>query len=300
MPERNAPPRYLIGGHWIQAQPIEPGLHLVATPIGNLADVTLRALNTLAAADLVYCEDTRVTSRLLQRYGIDASLKPYHDHNAARVRPAILDALGHGQSVALASDAGTPLVSDPGYKLVEAAIAAGHRVHMAPGPSAPVMALALSGLPTDRFLFLGFLPPKSQARRSLLASFASFEATLVAFETAPRIEEALHDVADVLHDPPVAVARELTKLHEEVLRGQAGEVRAAIAERGGLKGEITLVIRPHVEAPGEAEIEEALAEALRDMPPAKAAAELARRYRLPRQELYRRAMALKGRANGDA
>lgn len=300
MPETHAHRRFLIGGHAIEAQPLEPGLYLIATPIGNLADVTLRALNALAAADLVYCEDTRVTSRLLQRYGIGATLKPYHDHNAARVRPAILEALDRGQSVALASDAGTPLVSDPGYKLVEAALAAGHRIHMAPGPSAPVMALALSGLPTDRFLYLGFLPPKSRARRGLLSSVASLEATLVCFETAPRIEDALQDIAEVLHDPPVAVARELTKLHEEVLRGRASEVHAAIAERGGVKGEITVVIGPRSVAPDEAEIEDALAEALRDMPPAKAAAELARRYKRPRQEIYRRAMALKGGSDGGA
>jgi len=293
------PRRFVIGRHSFEAEPLAPGLHLVATPIGNLGDVTLRALNTLAAAAAVYCEDTRVTSKLLQRYAIAATLKPYHDHNAARVRPGILAALSQGQALALASDAGTPLVSDPGYKLVEEAIAAGLPVHMAPGPSAPVMALALSGLPTDRFCFHGFLPQKAQARRALLGSLRSAAATLVFFETAPRIEAALADIASEMSDPPVAVARELTKLHEEVLRGSASEVAATIARRGGLKGEITLVVRPREETPSPEDIEAELAEALRDMSPSKAAGELARRHGLPRQDLYRRALALKA-PDGDA
>lgn len=300
MPDNSPEHRYEIGGHAFAADPLPPGLHLVATPIGNLADVTLRGLRTLAAADLLYCEDTRITTRLLHRYGIRATLRPYHDHNAARVRPAILEALAQGRSVALASDAGTPLVSDPGFKLVEAAIAAGHPVHMAPGPSAPVMALALSGLPSDRFLFLGFLPAKRQARRALLATLGPLEATAVCFETAPRIAEALRDIAETLGDPPVAVARELTKLHEEVLRGTASAVAAGIAARGGIRGEITLVLRPAAQRAASADVDAALAQALREMPPARAAADLARRFDLPRKDLYRRALALKDEADGDA
>lgn len=296
--------RFLLAGHAIAAEPIAPGLHIVATPIGNLADVTIRALSTLAAADLVYCEDTRMSRRLLERYGIAVPVKAYHEHNAQRLRPAILDALGNGARLALVSDAGTPLVSDPGYKLVREAIEAGLPVHAVPGPSAPLMALVLSGAPSDRFTFAGFLPNRSQARRTMLAGLAGLAGhggTLIFFETAPRVAAALADIAEVLGDPPVALARELTKLYEEVLRGRASEVAAVVAARGGLRGEITLVVAPtgQPDAAGEAEVDEALGAALAEMTPGKAASMLARRFGVPRRELYRRALKLKGETGAD-
>jgi 16S rRNA (cytidine1402-2'-O)-methyltransferase len=292
--------QFVVSGQTIAADPIAPGLHLVATPIGNLADITLRALATLAAADLVYCEDTRMSRRLLERYAIKVPVKAYHEHNAQKLRPVILDQLKDGARLALISDAGMPLISDPGYKLVREAIEEGLAVHAVPGPSAPLMALVLSGLPTDRFTFAGFLPNRAGARRTVLASLAGHDATLIFFETAPRVAAALADIAEVLGDPPVALARELTKFHEEVLRGTASEVAAAIAARGGVKGEITLVVAPPEPAGmvDEVEIDEALAVALDEMSPGKAASQLARRFRLPRRELYQRALALK--AGGDA
>jgi 16S rRNA (cytidine1402-2'-O)-methyltransferase len=292
--------QFVVAGHAIPAGPIEPGLHLVATPIGNLADVTLRALATLAAADVVYCEDTRMTRRLLDRYAIKAPLQAYHEHNAQRMRPLILDRLKAGARLALVSDAGTPLVSDPGYKLVRAAIEEGLGVHVAPGPSAPLMALLLSGLPSDRFTFAGFLPNRSQARRAVLARLARHDASLIFFETAPRIAATLADIAEVLGDPPVALARELTKIYEEVLRGKASEVAEAIAARGGLKGEITLVVSPpEADQADDAEVDEALSTALIEMTPGKAASLIARRFDRPRRELYRRALALKGGSGDD-
>jgi 16S rRNA (cytidine1402-2'-O)-methyltransferase len=293
--------QFVIAGHDIPARAIEPGLHLVATPIGNLADVTLRALSTLAAADLVYCEDTRMSRRLLERYAIKVPLKPYHEHNAQRMRPVILDQLKGGARLALVSDAGMPLISDPGYKLVRAAIEEGLAVHVVPGPSAPLMALVLSGLPSDRFTFAGFLPNRSQARRTVLARLAGHDASLILFESATRIAATLGDIAEVLGDPPVALARELTKIHEEVLRGTASEVAAAIAARGGLKGEITLVVAPRApaELAGDAEIDAALAAALAEMTPGKAASMLARQFARPRRDLYQRALALKGNRGAD-
>jgi 16S rRNA (cytidine1402-2'-O)-methyltransferase len=288
--------QFAVAGHAIAAGQIAPGLHVVATPIGNLADVTLRALSTLAGADLVYCEDTRMSRRLLDRYAIKVPLKAYHEHNAQAMRPVILDQLKGGARLALVSDAGMPLVSDPGYKLVRAVIEEGLDVHVVPGPSAPLMALVLSGLPSDRFTFAGFLPNRSQARRTMLSSLAGHGASLIFFETAPRIGAALADIAEVLDDPPVALARELTKIHEEVLRGRASEVAEAIARRGGLKGEITLVVAPSEPADlvDEAEIDEALGAALTEMSPGKAASLIARRFGRPRRELYQRALTLKG------
>jgi 16S rRNA (cytidine1402-2'-O)-methyltransferase len=293
--------QFVVSGHAIPAQPIAPGLHLVATPIGNLGDVTIRALSTLAAADLVYCEDTRMSRRLLDRYAIKVPVKPYHEHNAQSMRPVILDQLKGGARLALVSDAGTPLVSDPGYKLARAVIEAGLDLHVVPGPSAPLMALLLSGAPSDRFTFAGFLPNRSQARRTMLAGLAGHGASLIFFETAPRVAAALADIAEVLGDPPVALARELTKIHEEVLRGRATEVAAAIAERGGVKGEITLVVAPTEpsELIDDAEVEEALAVALAEMSPGKAASLLSRRFGRPRRELYQRALALKGGPGAD-
>ena len=290
---------FLIAGMHVAAAPAAAGLHLVATPIGNLDDITLRALSVLAGADRILCEDTRVTAKLLQRYGIGTPMGMYHDHNAAKARPRILADLNAGASLALASDAGTPLVSDPGFKLVREAIKAGVKVHMAPGPSAPLMALALSGLPSDRFMFAGFVPSGSGQRRRFLGELTSVEATLLMFETAARIDRTLVAIAEVMGDREVAIARELTKLHEEVLRGRASELTAALAARPPLKGEITLVVA----APGKTtcapqeDVDRALLEALANLPAGRAAAEVARRFNLPRNDIYNRTLVLKGKAD---
>ena len=291
-------PGFTIDGARITASPAAPGLHIVATPIGNLADITLRALSVLAGVDRILCEDTRVTSRLLKRYAIRTPMGNYHDHNAAKARPRILADLARGMSLALVSDAGTPLVSDPGFKLVREAIAAGIDVHMVPGPSAPVMALALSGLPSDRFLFAGFVPQAGGRRNRFLAELAGSSASLVLFETGHRLDQTLKAIAEIMGEREIAVARELTKLHEEVLRGGVSVVRAALAGRTVIKGEITLVIAPPDEVPqasGE-EIDEALAAVLESLPAGRAAAEVARRFHLPRNEVYQRALTLKGQA----
>jgi 16S rRNA (cytidine1402-2'-O)-methyltransferase len=225
------------------AQTLPPGLYLVATPIGNLGDITLRALATLARADVLYCEDTRHSGTLLAHYGIAGRLRPYHDHNAQRERPRALAELAAGKVVALISDAGTPLISDPGYKLVREALAAGHRVAALPGASAPLAALASAGLPTDTFLFAGFLPPRSAARRTRLAQLKGVPATLVLFEAPSRLAETLADIAAVLGSREAAVARELTKLYEEVRRGTPAEL-AQWAEQAGPKGEMVVLIGP--------------------------------------------------------
>ncbi len=290
-----------IAGVYVAAAPAAAGLHLVATPIGNLEDITLRALSVLAGADRILCEDTRVTAKLLQRYGIGTPMGMYHDHNAAKARPRILADLEAGASLALASDAGTPLVSDPGFKLVREAVRAGITVHMAPGPSAPLMALALSGLPSDRFMFAGFVPSGSGQRRRFLGELAAIDATLVIFETASRIDRTLVAIAEVMGDREVAVARELTKLHEEVLRGRVSELSSALAARPPLKGEITLVVA----APDQSrsanpeDVDSALLEALASLPAGRAAAEVAKRFNLPRNDIYHRALALKGKAVAD-
>lgn len=283
-----APHRYSISGYTFEARSLPPGLYLVATPIGNLGDVTLRALETLASADLVYCEDTRITSRLLNRYGIAKPLKPYHDHNAAKVRPALLDALRGGASVALLSDAGTPLVSDPGYKLVLAATSENIHVDMIPGPSAPLAALTLSGLPVDRFLFAGFLPSRRTEKQRVLQELESVPATLIFFEAPARISETMELIRAVLGNRRVALARELTKLHQEILRGSAEDLIALVASRGRLKGEITVVVEPpSAEKKADpAEIDAALDAALELHSPAKAASLLARKFAIPRQDLY--------------
>ena len=273
------------------------GLYLTATPIGHLGDVTLRALATMAAVDILLCEDTRTTAKLLERYGIRTKLMAYHEHNAARVRPAILRLLEEGQAMALVSDAGMPLVSDPGYRLVADCLAHGIAVTAVPGASAVLTALALSGLPTDRFTFLGFLPGKSGERKKLFNEFVAVKTTLIAFESPHRIVEALADVAAVLDNRRVAVSRELTKLHEEVLRGTATEVHDILAARPSVKGEITLVIAPPEQnslQPSDEEIEAAIDAAITSMPAAKAAAEVARRFDLPKKDIYARILARKG------
>ena len=227
----------------IDAGSVAPGLHIVATPIGNLGDITLRALATLAGADLIACEDTRVTRKLLDRYAIATPLTPYHDHNAAAARPKLLRRLADGAAIALVSDAGTPLISDPGYKLVRAAQEAGHTVTALPGASALLAALTVAGLPTDQFLFAGFLPPKQAARRARIAELARIPATLVLFETGPRIAATLADLAAGLGRREAAVCRELTKLHEEIRRGELADLAQSLAAVE-LRGEFVLVIAP--------------------------------------------------------
>ena len=228
----------------IAVREVPPGLYLVATPIGNLSDVTLRALETLAAVEAIACEDTRITRRLLDRYAITTPLLTYHDHNAEIVRPRILARLEAGAAIALVSDAGTPLISDPGFKLVQAAQAAGHTVTAIPGASAVLTALTGSGLPTDRFFFEGFLPPRETARRARIDELADLPATLVFFETGPRIAAMLDDVADRLGGRPAAVCRELTKLHEEIRRGDVAALALAYRDGAETRGEFVVVIGP--------------------------------------------------------
>ena len=234
---------FSIDAHRLVAPKLAAGLYLVATPIGNLGDITLRALQTLAAVDVVACEDTRITRRLTERYDIAAQLKPYHEHNAEAARPKILEALAAGGSVALVSDAGTPLISDPGYKLVREACAAGHAVHALPGPSSVLAALSVAALPTDRFFFEGFLPAKSAARKSRLAELARIDATLVMFESGNRVQDTLADLADIMGPREAAICRELTKLHEEISRATLGEL-AREADALETRGEFVLVIAP--------------------------------------------------------
>jgi len=234
---------FSIGGHVLTAPKPVPGLHLVATPIGNLGDITLRALETLAGADLIACEDTRITRRLTERYGVSAQLTPYHEHNAAAARPKLLARLAEGASIALVSDAGTPLISDPGYKLVREACAAGHAVIAVPGPSSVLTALAVAALPTDRFFFEGFLPSKQTARRARLSELAAIEATLVLFESGNRVQDTLADLADIMGKRDAAICRELTKLHEEITRAPVAELAKA-ADQLETRGEFVLVIGP--------------------------------------------------------
>jgi 16S rRNA (cytidine1402-2'-O)-methyltransferase len=281
---------YRIGSATLAARPIEPGLHLVATPIGNLGDITLRALETLAAADIVACEDTRVTRVLLDRYGISARPVAYHEHNAGKAGPKLLAALAEGRSVAL--------VSDPGYRLAQQAIAAGHRVVSVPGASAPLSALVASGLPSDSFYFAGFLPAKDKARRDRLDELARVPATLIFFESPHRIAATLKAAAETLGGSrPAAVCRELTKMHEEIRRDTLEALAAEFAARGPVRGEIVLVVAPPepVAVTAEADVERLLAELLAEMPPAKAAREAARLTGLDRKDLYARLLAMKDR-----
>lgn len=285
--------RYAIGAAEFGADELAPGLYVVATPIGNLADITVRALATLAAAETILCEDTRTTAKLLERYAIRAPLAPYHEHNAAKVRPQIIRSLKDGARLALVSDAGMPLVSDPGYRLVNEAVAAGITVTCCPGPSAVLTGLALSGLASDRFCFFGFFPQKQGERQRLLAEIATAHSTSIFFESPHRIVDALQVIAAALPDRPVAAARELTKLHEEVLRGRAASIAETLAARPAVKGEFTLLIGPAGETAqaSEADIEQAISAALARMPASKAAAEVAKQLGLARSEVYDRILA---------
>ena len=278
-----------------EAKPLDPGLYLVATPIGNLRDITLRALDVLVGVDLVLAEDTRVTGKLLAAHGVSARLKRYDDHAGEKVRPRILAELAGGARVALVSDAGTPLVSDPGYRLVVDAVAQGSAVHPIPGPSAALAALTVAALATDRFLFAGFPPAKAVARRTFLEDLAPLRATLIFYEGGSRLAESLATMAEVFGPRQAAVARELTKLFETVIRGPLDQL-AADPRLTAPKGEIVVV----VEGAGEqvATDEEAglaLAEALTRLSPAAAAAEVAKTLKLPRRVLYARALALSGK-----
>ena len=225
------------------AQPLEAGLYIVATPIGNLADITLRALSVLARADVVYCEDTRHSAKLLQHFAIHATTRALHDHNEDSEMARLLSDLGNGRSIAIISDAGTPLVSDPGFKIVRAAVAAGYTVTAVPGASAAISALAVSGLPTDAFFFAGFLPPKQAARRARLNDIKTVPGTLIFFEAPQRVIDQLADLKDVLGDRPAVMVRELTKLHEELVHGPLSRISDEIKSRE-LKGEVVIVVGP--------------------------------------------------------
>lgn len=277
------------------ARPVSPGLYLVATPIGNLRDMTLRALDVLAAADLVLAEDTRVTAKLLTAYGLKAKLERCDDHASSRAAEIAVERLKAGEVVALVSDAGTPLVSDPGYVVARAAVAEGLPVHPVPGPSSLLAALCIAGLPADRVLFAGFLPPKSAARRTALEELRPGRQTLVFFESGPRLKDSLADMAQVLGPRPAAVARELTKLYEECVRGTLADL-AADPRCEAPKGEIVIVVGPgEAETASAADADAALAEALTRLPPGEAAAEVSKALNLPRKPLYKRALELKGR-----
>jgi 16S rRNA (cytidine1402-2'-O)-methyltransferase len=284
---------YTLDGRHLEAAAIAPGLHIVSTPIGNLGDITLRALTTLAAADLIACEDTRVTRKLLDRYAITVPLAPYHDHNAATARPKLLQKLAEGAAIALVSDAGTPLISDPGYKLVRAAQDAGHAVTAIPGASSILAALTVSGLPTDQFFFAGFLPPKQAARRARIAELVRVPATLIVFESGPRVAETLADLAASLGEREAAVCRELTKLHEEVRRGSLATLARESAEQE-TRGEFVLVIAPPTAAAqgSEEDADALLRAALARTSLKDAVGEVAIATGLPRRTLYQRALAL--------
>ena len=276
------------------AQSLVPGLYVTATPIGNASDLTLRALDVLRGADVVLCEDTRVTAKLFAIYGLTTKLIPYHDHNAAEMRPRILERLAAGERVALVSDAGTPLISDPGYKLVREAVAAGHHVTTLPGASSVMAALTLAGLPTDRFFFAGFLSAKHEARLKELTELVGVPGTLVFLESAPRLTASLKDMATALGPREAAVARELTKRFEEVPRGTLAELAAQYEREGAPKGEIVVVVGPPAEAAPlcaheiDAMIENALGRgSLKD-----AVAEVVSVTGLPRREIYARALAI--------
>jgi len=273
--------------------PLEPGLYIVATPIGNLGDLSPRAADILSRADVIAVEDSRVTAGLLRHIGAKRPMVPYHDHNAEGIRPGLIARMAT-EAVALVSDAGTPLISDPGYKLVRDARAAGHAVVTIPGPCAAVAALTLAGLPTDRFLFLGFLPPKEKARADAIAEVAAVRATLVLYESGPRLGACLATLAAVLGDREAAVTREISKRFEEAVTGTLATLADRYADAPP-RGEIVIVVAPPGEAPPASaeEGDTALAEALTRLPAAKAAGEVAKRLGLDRKALYARALAMK-------
>lgn len=273
---------------------LQPGLYIVATPIGNLSDLSPHAAAILSSADVIAVEDSRVTAKLLAHIGVKRPMTPYHDHNADHVRPQLIARMAD-QAVALVSDAGTPLISDPGYKLVRDARAAGRHIETAAGPCAAIAALTLAGLPTDRFLFLGFLPPKAGARATAIAEVAAIRATLVFYESGPRLGATLAALHQGLGEREAAVAREISKKFEETVTGKLGELAARYADTPP-KGEIVVVVGPPgaAEPAGEAEIDSALREAMLRSSASRAAAEVAQALGLPRRQVYERALALAG------
>jgi 16S rRNA (cytidine1402-2'-O)-methyltransferase len=287
---------FVVGGAPIPAAPLNAGLYIVATPIGNLADVTLRALAILAGADGILAEDTRVSRTLLARYGIETPLSPYHEHNAAEARPRALRRIADGQALALISDAGTPLISDPGYRLVAEAVAHGFAVTAAPGPSAALAALCVAALPTDRFFFEGFLPPKRAARRERINALAAVPGTLIFYEAPGRLAETLADLALELGPRPAAVARELTKLHEELRRGALDALAAEYERQEAPRGEIVIVVGAAQARPPIADdvLDREIAELLANLSVRDAAAAVAAKHGLPRRQVYARALALAG------
>lgn len=291
---------FVIAGAQVAARPLDAALYLVATPIGNLGDITIRALETIAAADILACEDTRVTRVLLDRYGIRQKPVPYHEHNATMAGPRLVAALEEGKSVALVSDAGTPLVSDPGYRLVGQVLEKGIRVVPIPGPSAPLAALAASGLPTDAFLFAGFPPVKAGQLRTRLGELQAVPATLIFFESPRRLAATLTAMAEMFGERQAVVARELTKTFEELRRGSLAALAAHYREAGAPKGEVVICVAPP--APGAvedaAETDRLLLSLAGDMPAAKAAAEAARMTGRRKPDLYKRLLELKNDGDG--
>src|SRR5215475_1795218 len=295
---KTPPHRYAPFGTAIQATEASPGLYLIATPIGNLGDITLRALETLAAVDVIACEDTRVTRKLLERYGIGTPLTSYHEHNAAEARPKLLAWLADGQAVALVSDAGTPLISDPGYKLVRAAREAGHAVTALPGASSVLTALSVAALPTDRFFFEGFLPVRQAARQKRLSTLANIPATLVLFESGPRLSSTLADLATIFGARDAAICRELTKLHEEVRRDDLEALARDYAGEAETRGEFVIVVAPPANVDERTDdIDVLLRQALARVSVKEAVGEVALVTGRPRREVYQRALALSRHAN---
>ncbi|HLH12934.1 MAG TPA: 16S rRNA (cytidine(1402)-2'-O)-methyltransferase [Methylovirgula sp.] len=298
MPRSESPPSFTAFGLRAEAEPLPAGLHVVATPIGNLADISLRALGTLAAADAVIAEDTRVTKILLAHYGIATPLIAYHEHNAELVRPGLIARLVEGAALALVSDAGTPLISDPGYRLVTEAVSRGVPVTAVPGASAVLSALVVAGLPTDRFFFEGFLPVKSAARRQRIAELAAIPGTLVFFESPRRVAETLADLAAVLGPREAALARELTKVFETVRRGTLPELAQVYADEA-LKGEIVLLVgppSPEIKSIDAAELDARIGKALETLSVKEAATVVSAETGQPRRKIYARAVELAARA----
>ncbi len=277
------------------AKSLQPGLYVTATPIGNLADITYRAVNVLNCVDLILCEDTRVSAKLLSHYEISTNCIAYHDHNGARVRPQVVEKLKSGAAIALISDAGTPLISDPGFKLVREAADLGINILSVPGPSSPIAALSIAGLPSDRFLFLGFLPAKTHARRQVLSEVSGINSTLVFLETGPRLIKMLRDVLDVLGPRRGVVAREMTKLYEEVSRGTIDQLIERFGEVARVKGEIVVIVEPPAEKAFTAdEIDSLITEHLHSTSLKEAVAHVAEITGVARRKIYTRALSLSG------
>ncbi len=277
----------------IKTTPMKPGFYLIATPIGNLRDITFRALDVLSSVDLIICEDTRVTGKLLSAYGFKKKMQVYNDHSNEKQRENLIETVATGQSVAVLSDAGTPLISDPGYKLVRAAIERKLYVTALPGPNAALPALQLSGLPTDQFSFLGFLPPKTSARQAALQKWAETSGTLICYETGPRLLDSLQDMRKVLGNREAAVMRELTKMYEEARRGKLSDLIVHYTEKGQPKGEIVITIgRACVEVMSGESIEKQLKRALETMSVRDAAEMVAQATGKPKKAIYTLALKL--------